>query len=134
MHCTNDAERIADHTENIINLTKRMADSDKKLSDGAQKEIRNMSSLLNSLAENVLQALHSTENDCVENALKLEGEINQLAKSLEDNHIKRLQAGKCTLDAGIIFIEMVGEMEKVGDHLANIAERAHEIQKHYIKI
>ena len=77
---------------------------------------------------------HGTEGGCVDKALKLEGEINQLAKSLEDNHINRLQEGKCTLDAGIIFIEMVGEMEKVGDHLANIAERAPEIQKHYIKI
>lgn len=134
MHCTNDAERIADHTENIINLTERMVNSDKKLSAGAQDELKYMSSLLNKLAENVLQAIHGTEGDCVERALKLEGEINQLAKSLEDNHIKRLQQGKCTLDAGIIFIEMVGEMEKVGDHLVNIAERAPEIQKHYIKI
>ncbi|MBR2510479.1 MAG: Na/Pi symporter [Lentisphaeria bacterium] len=134
MHCTNDAERIADHTENIINLTERMVNSDKKLSEGALIELKYMSSLLNRLAENVLQAIHGTEGDCVERALKLEGEINQLAKSLEDNHIDRLQQGKCTLDAGIIFIEMVGEMEKVGDHLVNIAERAPEIQKHYIKI
>ena len=134
MHCTNDAERIADHTENIINLTQRMVNSDKKLSEGAQVELKYMSSLLNRLADNVLQALHGTEGGCVDKALKLEGEINQLAKSLEDNHINRLQEGKCTLDAGIIFIEMVGEMEKVGDHLANIAERAPEIQKHYIKI
>ena len=134
MHCTNDAERIADHTENIINLTQRMVNSDKKLSDGAQNELKYMGALLNKMAENVLQAIHGTEGDCVEHALKLEGEINQLAKSLEDNHIERLQAGKCTLDAGIIFIEMVGEMEKIGDHLVNIAERAPQIQKHYIKI
>ena len=134
MHCTNDAERIADHTENIINLTQRMVNSDKKLSEGALVELKYMSSLLNRLADNVLQALHGSEGGCVDKALKLEGEINQLAKSLEDNHINRLQEGKCTLDAGIIFIEMVGEMEKVGDHLANIAERAPEIQKHYIKI
>lgn len=134
MHCTNDAERIADHTENIINLTQRMVNSNKKLSEGAQVELKYMSSLLNKLAENVLQALNGTEGGCVDKALKIEGEINQLAKSLEDNHIDRLQKGQCTLDAGIIFIEMVGEMEKVGDHLANIAERTPEIQKHYIKI
>ena len=134
MHCTNDAERIADHTENIINLTQRMVNSDKQLSEGAQVELKYMSSLLNRLADNVLQALHGSEVSCVDKALKLEGEINQLAKSLEDNHIQRLQSGQCTLDAGIIFIEMVGEMEKVGDHLANIAERTPEIQKHYIKI
>ena len=134
MHCTNDAERIADHTENIINLTQRMVNSDRKLSEDAQVELKYMSSLLNKLADNVLQALHGSEGGCVDRALKAEGEINQLAKSLEDNHIQRLQKGLCTLDAGIIFIEMVGEMEKVGDHLANIAERAPEIQKHYIKI
>jgi hypothetical protein len=107
---------------------------DRKLSEDAQVELKYMSSLLNKLAENVLQALHGTEGGCVDRALKAEGEINQLAKSLEDNHIQRLQKGQCTLDAGIIFIEMIGEMEKVGDHLANIAERAPEIQKHYIKI
>lgn len=134
MHCTNDAERIADHTENILNLTERLVKSKNRMSPEAKEEIIKMTTLLQSLADDVLNSLHSSEAISLESAFKTEAKINQMAKMLEDNHIARLQTGDCTMDIGIIFIEMVAEVEKIGDHLSNIAERTPEIQKHYIKI
>jgi Na+/phosphate symporter len=41
---------------------------------------------------------------------------------------------KCDVVSGIIFIELLAELEKVGDHLSNIAERASEIQKHHLEL
>ncbi|MBO7090014.1 MAG: Na/Pi cotransporter family protein, partial [Lentisphaeria bacterium] len=176
MHCTNDAERIADHTANIMRLTKRLSKVDTKLSDVAQDNLNSLWELLKSQAENVKLALShehkASENivlDAIEGERRLnklahkyekhmkammaeqareqqaadnvaseaeanEREINELAKQYEQVHVERRNKGQCAVDASVIFIEMLWELERIGDHLVNIAQRAPEMQKHYINI
>lgn len=176
MHCTNDAERIADHTANIMRLTKRLSKVDTKLSDVAQDNLNSLWELLSSQADNVMLALsqkHSENENGIRNALegekklnKLahkyeknikammaeqareqqqaanvasdaeanEREINELAKQYEQVHVERRNKGECAVDASVIFIEMLWELERIGDHLVNIAQRAPEMQKFYINI
>ncbi|MDD6337814.1 MAG: Na/Pi symporter [Lentisphaeria bacterium] len=176
MHCTNDAERIADHTANIMRLTKRLSKVDTKLSDVAQDNLNSLWELLKSQAENVKLALshehkasenivldaiegerrlnklaHKYEkhmkammaeqareqqaaNDVASEAEANEREINELAKQYEQVHVERRNKGQCAVDASVIFIEMLWELERIGDHLVNIAQRAPEMQKHYINI
>ncbi len=177
MHCTNDAERIADHTANIMRLTKRLSKVDTKLSDVAQDNINSLWELLSSQAENVKLALSHKEEEneagfrsALEGEKKLnklahkyeknikammaeqaraqqqeaahvasdaeanEREINELAKQYEQVHVERRNKGECAVDASVIFIEMLWELERIGDHLVNIAQRAPEMQKFYINI
>ena len=177
MHCTNDAERIADHTANIMRLTKRLSKVDTKLSDVAQDNLNSLWELLSSQAENVKLALsHKKEENeagirsALEGEKKLnklahkyeknikammaeqareqqqeaahvasdaeanEREINELAKQYEQVHVERRNKGECAVDASVIFIEMLWELERIGDHLVNIAQRAPEMQKFYINI
>ena len=134
MHCTNDAERIADHTANIIKLTERMVKTDKKISEVGRKDIRKIWEVLARQAEDVISALGSVDNEKIRIALKSERKINKLTTQSEDEHIERLRKGNCNVLNSVIFIEMLGELEKVGDHLSNIAERTPEIQKHYIHL
>ena len=177
MHCTNDAERIADHTANIMRLTKRLSKVDTKLSDVAQDNLNSLWDLLASQADNVKLALsqkHSENEAGIRSALegerklnKLahkaeknikammaeqareqqqeaanvasdaeanEREINELAKQYEQVHVERRNKGECAVDASVIFIEMLWELERIGDHLVNIAQRAPEMRKFYINI
>jgi Na/Pi-cotransporter len=134
MHCTNDAERIADHTENIIALTKRLAKADGQLSGSGKDEMNELWALIANQAKNVIKALDSTDSEKIDFVLKDEKKLNKLTASYEKSHIKRLRKGSCDAVIGVIFIEMLAELEKVGDHLSNIAERAPEIQKHYIRL
>ncbi len=134
MHCTNDAERIADHTANILALTERLAKSDKKLSGASTKAIEKVWNILNNEAASVIEALGSTDAEEVKAALKSERKINKLTKEFEEENIDRLRKGSCSLVNSVIFIELLGELEKIGDHLSNIAERTPEIQKHYINL
>ena len=60
--------------------------------------------------------------------------INELAKQYEQVHVERRNKGECAVDASVIFIEMLWELERIGDHLVNIAQRAPEMQKFYINI
>ena len=134
MHCTNDAERIADHTANIIALTERLNKSDKKLSDDSIKAIEQVWNILNHEASSVMVALGGTDDGEVRSALKSERKVNKLTREFEQENIDRLRTGSCSLVNSVIFIELLAELEKLGDHLSNIAERAPEIQKHYIKL
>ncbi len=134
MHCTNDAERIADHTENILQLTERLVKLGKPISDQARKDLQKIWALLDEEAKNVITALGSSDPREIELALKSEQKINKLTDKYESAHIERLRKGSCNLAISVIFIEMLGELEKLGDHLSNIAERTPEIQKHYIKL
>lgn len=132
MHCTNDAERVADHTANIMALTVRLKNAAGDLSEKGRGELQLLSSHLESLALNVIAALESSKQDYVYKALESENQINRLASELEANHIERLRAGHCDAIVGVIYIELIGEIEKAADHLTNIAERAKSIQSHYL--
>jgi len=134
MHCTNDAEKIADHTENIIALTYRLKKTKQELSESGKVEIDELWVLLKDEAENVINSLNSRLPEGVQKALLDEKQINKLVDKFEKSHVSRLSKGKCDPVVGIIFIEMLAELEKIGDHLSNIAERTPEIQEHYFEI
>lgn len=134
MHATNDAERIADHAENIIGLTRRMVEDGDTLSEGAVKSLRKMWETLDDEARQVISALSGDRNKPIKEALKDERRINKMADKFESEHMDRLRKGTCSAPSGVIYIEMLGELEKIGDRLTNIAERTPQIQRQYVKL
>jgi len=134
MHCTNDAERIADHTELILQLTDRLLKTGKKVSLSGKKDLRKLWNVLDDQARNTIAALGSTNPDQIKFAIKDERRLQKMAAKLEAAHTERLRKGKCQLANAVIFIEMLGELTKIGDRLTNIAERTPEIQKHFIEL
>ena len=135
MHCTNDAERIADHTENIVTLAKRLQAAKNDISAEGRKDLEEIWGALKEQAVHVIAALDCTDQtEEINLAKKSDIEVNKLAEQLEFNHVTRLNEGKCKVDSGIIFLEMVGELEKIGDHFENIAERTPTIQKHHLEL
>jgi len=134
MHCNNDAEKIADHTANIISLTKRLKKTSKPISESGIKELTDLWSILKNQSEHVISCLDNSDKSDINFALKDERKINQITKDLEKKHILRLKEGKCGVVAGIIFIEMLSEIEKIADCFSNIAERAPELQNHHLNM
>ncbi len=133
IHCTNDAERIADHTANILQLTERLEGLPHDISDYARGELNKLWDILEDQAKNVIAALNEPHPEqYVEKALLEEERINILCQDYEKNHITRLSSGECQPQVGVIFIELLSELERVGDHLTNIAERAPKIQQHFL--
>jgi len=90
--------------------------------------------ILKDEAEHVIACLDNTSKKDINIALNDEVEIDKLAAKFEVNHINRLKNGKCGPVNGIIFLETIAELEKIGDHFANIADRAAKIQKHHLEI
>lgn len=124
MHCANDAERIADRAENIINLTRRLEVDNLTISHSASNELERIFTELSKQTAFALNALEFSEEEWKSRAIKAEKLINKLASESEENHIKRMKNGKCTAQTGIIYVELLAELVAVSRHLSNIAERA----------
>ena len=123
MHAVNDAERIGDHAENLFELAQLRHSKKLAFSDSALDELDRMFETVQQQFMNVLQAIDTRDTEYANKALKLEEAINELDRELHDGHVSRLEAGACSCQAGVVFLDMVANLEKVGDHLTNIAER-----------
>ena len=134
MHCTNDAERIADHTEIILSLTTRLSEAEQRISDVGKNELNEIYALLEKQAKNTIASLEEYAPAQSEEAIGLEKEILKMADQFEANHITRLNAGQCSAVTGVIFIEMLAEITKISHHLSNIAERTRSVNISYRKI
>ena len=132
MHCNNDAESIADHSESIIGLAIRLAKSDMKFSEGAVKELEEIWTVMTDQAKNVIEALDNTDKANISFAIKDKRKIFSMCADAERKHIKRLTNGDCSVVTGVVFIEMLSELERIGSKFASIAQRATEMQRHHV--
>jgi phosphate:Na+ symporter len=124
LHSVNDIERIGDHAENIRELALRKDEQKLTLSDQAWAEVDQISALTLGMAENVLNALEEQDSAAASLVLEQEKELNRLQVELKENHVRRLNNHECHLLSGLVFIDLVDNLERIGDHLTNIAEGA----------
>ena len=122
IHSVNDIERIADNAENIVELTERRMGQKRPLSDQANTEIRGMYDIVHGMLNDVLRGLDDGDLDHARRALEKEEKLNELQITLRNHHMDRLNDGTCDMLAGLIFLDLVDYLEKIGDHLANIAQ------------
>ncbi|MFC1570562.1 Na/Pi cotransporter family protein [Candidatus Omnitrophota bacterium] len=122
IHSVNDIERIGDHSENIIELAERKMEKKLPFTDDAINELRLMWNELNSMMIETEEALRKNDSQIAENVLKREMNINKFQEDLKRAHVQRLNNGNCDMLSGIIFIDFVDNLEKIGDHLTNVAQ------------
>ncbi|MDD3885792.1 MAG: Na/Pi cotransporter family protein [Victivallaceae bacterium] len=125
IHCTNDAERIGDHTANICKLAAGVAATEAGLSESATAEFRELHSQLGEQAAVTLEILETGSSpELGQRAVELENSIRRHCDECEKNSMKRHGAKTCTPQTGLLFIELISEIGIISRHLANIAERA----------
>ncbi len=122
IHNVNDVERIGDHSENIAELTERKVEQKMPFTDEAIKELTLMWNELHSMMVETEVALKKDDLKVAENVVAREERINQLQVELKKGHVNRLNEGKCKLKSGIVFLDLVDNLEKIADHLCNIAQ------------
>ena len=116
-----DALRIADLADNIVKYTKHYVDDDLVFSDSVLGEIRLMSEKIDSLFEESILAFNGSDVTACVRADEFESEVDSLRKHIIDNHIKRLNEGKCQPQSSSVLINLVGNLERAADHMVNIA-------------
>ncbi len=116
-----DIERIGDHAENLIELYEYKIEHNLPFSDLAMEEFEIMIGLSEKAVRLSVEALDTAEDSKVQQVLKLEDEIDAMERDLRKRHIDRLNQGVCNPGSGVIFIDILSNLERVGDHANNIA-------------
>ena len=124
IHCINDAERIGDHAQNLLELTELKMNTKTTFSEDACAEIRQYFELIQQHFAIVLQALETKSKEAVDQAVALEKKINQEYDRLSHVNIGRFNIER-TGDVlpGVVYFDLIANLERIADRLTNIAER-----------
>jgi phosphate:Na+ symporter len=117
----NDIERVGDHAENIAELAERCIEDRLIFSDKAKDEVQFMSDRVMKSFIQSMTSLATGEVDLAEKVIQREDEIDDMEKNLRRSHIDRLNQGMCVTNAGVIFLDVISNLERIGDHASNIA-------------
>jgi len=122
LHAVNDLERVGDHAVNIIEIAERKRAQKILFSKAAMQEAGQIRDEVRQMFENVIAALEDGDMERARLALGSERKINDMQLDFRRSHVSRMTDGVCTAVAGLIFIDLVDNVEKIGDHLTNIAQ------------
>lgn len=124
LHCTNDAERIGDHTAIIRNIINEMQENNLKFSPDAEKEYDLLHDKLSEIAELSAELLTKCTAEQLQKSTVLHNEIDQMLHAFESGHVARINSGNCSPQVGILYLELLSEIRKIARHLLNIDERS----------
>ncbi len=122
LHSVNDVERIGDHAINILEISERKIDQKLPFSDGSVIRLKKMVDIALFMIENTIIAMHKKDITSARKVLEKEKVLNELQISLKEFQIKNINEGKYNFLSGIVFNDFVDNIEKIGDHLTNIAQ------------
>ena len=116
-------ERIGDYAVNIMEKAEELNEKEASFSESAQKELV----LLEKAVERILAVTgEAFEGDDIQKAMQvepLEEVIDVMVERLRDQHIRRLKDGVCSIDTGVVFLDVLNNVERISDHCSNVAVR-----------
>ncbi len=118
---TSDLERIGDYAENIMEYAEKMAADKVAFSEEAQKEIKEMDLHLSNLYKNVYDVFATNDLKHIPDVEVEEQATDDMNKLMQKAHLSRMTDGVCTPEAGALFLQLAVNMERIGDHMHNIA-------------
>jgi len=117
-----DLERVGDYAENIIEYADVLKDTNTKFSEQAIKEINDLKKLIMTLYEKVMTSYKDNDKDAFKNACEVEEKIDVFTEQMAQNHIRRLESGKCTAEVEAQYISLSANAERIADHFMNVAK------------
>jgi len=122
LHAVNDLERVGDHAVNIVEIAERKIEQRLTFSGSALAEAGRLGEEILKMFDNIIGALEKSDVEAAKEALGSEDKLNDMQMEFRRSHVRRMSEGECSAEAGLIFIDLVDNVEKIGDHLTNIAQ------------
>lgn len=118
-----DLERIGDHAEALINLTDYLIRKKVVFSEAALAELEDIYNQTHQFVEDALKSVENNDVSLANQLVARHEAIEKLEKRLRKTHIRRLNQGECTPQAGVNFIDIISHYTRVADHAMNLAEK-----------
>ncbi len=118
-----DLERIGDRSENICDSAAQIISGEVTFTDEAKKELKTLFETVQQILEDSFYMFSNQSKDpnLIEAVMKAEDQIDEYCELFRQNHINRLSKGECSAEAGTVFIELLTNLERVGDHAVTVA-------------
>lgn len=128
LHTISDFERISDHAVGILLSIQASEQKPSAISSGAKEELKRMAAAVSEALGLCIAAFSTNNPEAARRVEPLEEVVDDLADQLKNHHIDRLRAGKCSVDSGFIFTDLISDFGRVSDHCSNIAACLVEMQ------
>ncbi len=126
LQAVGDLERIGDHAENLIELTDYCRENKIEMSKEANEGLREMMHLVEGALRDSLDALRNNNRDLAIKVIEQDDRVDVMEVELRKGHIARLNAGACSAGAGAVYLDILSNLERIGDHAVNLAQEVLE--------
>ena len=120
-HSVSDMERVGDHAENIAELAEIAITSGQEFTEMAIAEIKEITAAALESFNLALKTCATNNLATARQVLEVEQKVDEMEKTFRTRHIQRLTEERCTAMAGITFLDLLSNLERVSDHATNIA-------------
>ncbi|MCR4718144.1 MAG: Na/Pi cotransporter family protein [Firmicutes bacterium] len=121
LHVVGDLERISDHAVNVVSAAREIYEKKIEFSKDAKREIDVMFDAICEILKITVTALETDDRELAKRVEPLEQTIDNLKRTIKDNHINRLRDGICKIEFGFVLSDIITNCERVADHCSNIA-------------
>ena len=120
LHLVKDYERIGDYSTNLTECAQEMQENRIIFTNQALEETDILVRAVSEILEISNSACASMDASLARRIEPLEETIDAIVERLKDMHVERLKAGLCSVHAGIVFLEILTNLERIADHCSNI--------------
>ncbi len=116
-----DIERIGDHAENLAEQAEYMKEHKLDFTEMGVRDLQSISSSVLKGLEYAIDARHTGNMDSVRKVSQYEDDVDSQEEEMREKHIERLSSGECVPSAGVVFLDILSNLERVSDHAYNLA-------------
>lgn len=116
-------ERIGDYSVNLMESAQELNEKDVHFSPDACRELEKLSSAVEEIVGLTIKAFEDTDIRLAVMVEPLEETVDTMCELLRNRHITRLKEGVCQIDTGVVFLDVLNNMERIADHCSNVAAR-----------
>jgi len=120
-YSVSDIERVGDHAENLAESAAYLVEHNLKFSETGADDLNEISKYVFKAFEYAIEARSSGNMDSVRKVSQYEDEVDNLEEELREKHIERLSKGECVPSAGVVFLDIISNLERISDHAYNLA-------------
>ena len=120
-YSVSDIERVGDHAENLAESAEYLVNHKLTFSETGVEDLRQISDNVFKSYGYAIEARRTGNMDAVRKVSKYEDQVDSLEEELREKHIERLSSGECVPSAGVIFLDIISNLERISDHAYNLA-------------